>query len=375
MDRSADVAIVGGGVVGLAHAYFALRRGLKVVLFERDQFAVGASVRNFGMIWPIGQEPGTGLDQALRSAGHWKRIAAEAGFWINTNGSLHLAYEKDELDVLIEFLEKYQGSGYQCRLISPYEAASISPAVRREGLKGALWSDTEMTVYSREAIRQIPLWLEEKYGLIIRRGQVVTELSLPTVRTSKESWSVGKAVVCNGADFETLFPEVFEKQEFRKCKLQMMRLVPVKPVNIGPSLCGGLTLRHYAAFSKCASLKKVDERFNQENDKLKKFGIHILVSQNQAGELIVGDSHEYFKTVEPFDREEIDQIILKYFDAFVDLVQGYQVIERWHGVYPKYNHGLHFVSEPSKGVQIVNGLGGAGMTLSWGLAEGIVSAW
>src|SRR5688572_28160179 len=91
-DRSADIAIVGAGIAGLAHAYMALRKGYRVVLFERDQFAVGASVRNFGLVWPIGQEPGVGLDRALRAREHWLDVARQAGFWIHQNGSLHLAY-------------------------------------------------------------------------------------------------------------------------------------------------------------------------------------------------------------------------------------------------------------------------------------------
>ena len=44
MDRSADIAIVGAGMAGLAHAYMALRKGYKVVLFDRDQLALGASI-------------------------------------------------------------------------------------------------------------------------------------------------------------------------------------------------------------------------------------------------------------------------------------------------------------------------------------------
>ena len=52
-DQSVDIAIVGGGIAGLAHAYMALRKGYRVVLFEREEFAVGASVRNFGLIWRI----------------------------------------------------------------------------------------------------------------------------------------------------------------------------------------------------------------------------------------------------------------------------------------------------------------------------------
>jgi FAD dependent oxidoreductase TIGR03364 len=231
-----------------------------------------------------------------------------------------------------------------------------------------------MIVYSREAIRRIPLWLEEQFGLILRFGQVVTEIQLPMIRTSKEIWKTSRVVVCGGADFETLYPEVYEKQALSKCKLQMMKVVPTVPVNMGPSLCAGLTLRHYSAFSKCKSLKKLDQRFDTENPKLKEYGIHILVSQNHQGELIVGDSHQYFNTVEPFDSEEIHEIILQYFESFVD-ISGFKVTERWHGVYPKFSGNLNLLAEPETGVQIVNGLGGAGMTLSFGLAEEIVSKW
>ena len=95
MQLSADVAIVGGGVLGLAHAYAAARRGHRVVVFERNPRAAGASVRNFGMIWPIGQprgemhtmamrtpaqpagwELGPALASGLTFARHWPRYGA-----------------------------------------------------------------------------------------------------------------------------------------------------------------------------------------------------------------------------------------------------------------------------------------------------------
>jgi D-hydroxyproline dehydrogenase subunit beta len=347
MDRSADIAVVGAGIVGLAHAYMALKKGYRVVLFERDQFAVGASVRNFGLLWPIGQEPGVGLERALRSREHWKEVSAQAGFWSNSNGSMHVVYHDDELEVLHEFMELYKDSAFECKLLSPKQVGEKSPVVREHGLKGGLWSKTEGTVYSREAIRRIPLWLQEKYGLILKFGHVVTEVSMPTIKTARETWLVNKVFVCSGADFETLYPQEYDKHPVSKCKLQMMKAIPSKPIDLGPSLCAGLTLRHYAAFTKCPSLKKLDDRYDAESDLYKKHGVHVLLAQNNYGELIIGDSHHYSKTVEPFDLEEVNDVILNY-------------------------RNINLIVEPEKDVTIVTGLGGAGMTLSFGLAEEII---
>ena len=371
MERSADIAIVGAGIVGLAHAYMALRKGYKVVLFERDEYAVGASIRNFGLLWPIGQAPGAGLDRAIRSRRHWDEICKQTGIWLNPSGSLHLAYHDDEMEVLNEFAALYKDAPYDFRLISPSVIQELSPIVKPGGLKGGMFSVTEGTVYSREAIRRLPLWMEEKFGLMLRFGHVVTDISLPKVKTARETWHVKKIFVCSGADFETLYPEVFDAHPVTKCKLQMMKAVPDKPVAIGPALCAGLTLRHYDAFAKCASLSKLSARYNIESDLYEKHGVHVLLAQNNYGELIIGDSHHYSDTIEPFEAEGVNEIILDYLRSFTNF-NGLKITERWHGVYPKVQGNTNLVLEPEPGVTIVNGLGGAGMTLSFGLAEEII---
>jgi len=55
MEHRFDLAVVGAGIVGLAHALAAARRGLRVVVLDREAEAIGASLRNFGFVTVTGQ--------------------------------------------------------------------------------------------------------------------------------------------------------------------------------------------------------------------------------------------------------------------------------------------------------------------------------
>ena len=72
--NKADVAIVGGGILGLAFALEATRRQKKVNVLERDLRARGASVRNFGMIYPLGMRPGKMFERAQRTRNLWLEL-------------------------------------------------------------------------------------------------------------------------------------------------------------------------------------------------------------------------------------------------------------------------------------------------------------
>ena len=96
-----------------------------------------------------------------------------------------------------------------------------------------------------------------------------------------------------------------------------------------------------------------------------------MVSQNGRGELTIGDSHEYDGEVDPFDKAEIEARILDYLRGFLD-VPGLQIASRWHGTYAKHPRDPYLVLRPVPGVMAVTGVGGAGMTLSFGLAAEVV---
>jgi hypothetical protein len=48
--RHADVIVVGAGILGTFHAYFASKKGYRTLLLECNPFPNDASTRNFGMI-------------------------------------------------------------------------------------------------------------------------------------------------------------------------------------------------------------------------------------------------------------------------------------------------------------------------------------
>ena len=105
-----------------------------------------------------------------------------------------------------------------------------------------------------------------------------------------------------------------------------------------------------------------------------KWGIHVMVSQNDRGELTVGDSHEYALTFDPFDRARLNQLILDYLKSFA-LASNWKLVQSWHGIYSKLTNGnTDLLLQPESQVYILNGLGGNGMTLSFGLAEEVVAS-
>ncbi len=370
MQQSAIV--IGAGIVGLAITRSLAERGYKVTVFERNEMAVSASIRNFGMVWPVGQPEGYLYDRALRSKSIWKQLCTEAGLWFNEVGSLHAVYNDLEYTIINEFAEATK-AGRPVAVLTPEQTLQKSEAVNPAGLKGALWSSDEMIVESRVAIAKIPAYLTEKYGVAFHFNTAITQVEHPTVRAGKQSWSADLVYVCSGAEFETLYPEVFATNNFTKCKLQMMRFVAQQNNwRIGPSLCGGLSLTHYKAFEAAASLPLLKKYYADILPDYVKWGIHVMVSQNAEGELTIGDSHEYGLVFDPFDKQFINQLVVDYLKEFA-VFKNWDVLQTWNGIYPKKTDGkTDFVYSPEQGVTIVNGMGGAGMTLSFGFAEEVV---
>jgi FAD dependent oxidoreductase TIGR03364 len=366
--------IIGAGMVGLATARALALRGYKLTVFERNERAVGASIRNFGMIWPIGQATGPLYERAMLSRSIWKEICVEANIWHDEVGSLHLAYHDDELQVINEYVEA-NSHHRDCSLLTAEQTMQKSPAVNPDGLKGALYSGEEMIIESRVAVAQVAKYLADKYDVTFHWNTAISHINHPKVISGNRSWEADEIFVCSGADFETLYPELFLTTQITKCKLQMMRLATQPDKwRIGPSLCGGLSMIHYPGFQVAPSLPALRKRYEEQYTDYLKWGIHVMVSQNGGGELTIGDSHEYGLVHDPFDKVFINEMITAYLRTFANF-KDWKLLQSWHGILPKMTDGkMELILEIEPGVTIINGLGGNGMTLSFGLCEQYISS-
>jgi FAD dependent oxidoreductase TIGR03364 len=323
------------------------------------------------MVWPVGQPNAEIEALALRSRELWQVAAAEAGFWHRACGSLHLAYEAEELAVLREFAHE-TSNRLPRTLLSADEAHAHCPAIRRDGLKGALLSATEHAVDPREVVHRLADSLASA-GVTIRFGVAVTRIrSGQVTMAGGETVRASAVVVCAGPWLFEHMGEAATRDGLDLCHLQMLRLEP-KPgtPSLGIHLCAGLTLDHYKNFRDCPSLPAVRARHAEKWAAQVAHGIHVLVAEHADGTLTVGDSHTYGRAHPVYAAEAVDELILTAMNEFLPR-DRYTIRQRWIGTYPTHPTLPYWQAQVEDGVWALN-LFGTGMTLSFGVTERLKS--
>jgi FAD dependent oxidoreductase TIGR03364 len=359
-----DLAVVGAGIVGLAHAWVAARAGLRVVVLDRDHRPNGASVRNFGFVTVTGQGAGDTWRRARRSRDVWAEVAPLAGIEVLHRGLSVVAHTPEALDVAAEFAAGPMGGG--CEVLGRAEALRRFPYLASRAIEGALASPHELRVESRTAVPRLAAWLAERHGVEFRFGAAAVEVGPGLVRTPLGAVRAGAVAVCPGHDYRTLLPGVFAGRGLRECKLHMLRLSD-PGWRLGAAVMSDLGLLRYRGYADCPSLPRLAARWRAEAPELIADGIHLIAVQGADGSLVVGDSHHYAPTVDDFAPEEVDARILALAARALDLSRS-RVSERWIGVYGSGpDDAVVERVEPGLGVAAVTS--GTGASTAFGLAE------
>jgi len=361
-----DLAVVGAGIVGLAHALAAARRGLRVVVIDRDARANGASIRNFGFVTVTGQRAGPCWRRARRSREVWADLAPQAGIAVLQSGSIVAARCDESVPVIDAFLATDMGEG--CLGLDARDALARFPSLSREGLVAALWSPHELRIESREAIPRLAAWLEERWGVAFVRATLVHEVDLPRIVTSRGKIEASACVVCPGDDFHTLFPERIAVYGLARCLLQMLRVRPPSGFRLDAPVMTDLTLARYDGFAMLPQAGPLKARLREERPAWLENGVHLIAVASADGTLVVGDSHVYDQTPVPFASSAIDDLILN--ELRLALAAGsFDVVERWTGTYASGGERLMLMDRPAPGVRLVMVTSGTGASTSFAIAE------
>ena len=360
MERDFDCLVVGAGIIGLAHALAAARQGLRVAVLERDARAVGASVRNFGFITVTGQPAGITWRRAQRTRDVWAELAPLAGIEVLQRGLLMCARRPEALRCLDEFVAGPMGQS--CRVL---RGNALRHPLRPEIL-GALESPHELRVESRTAIPLLTRWLTEAHEITLLQRFAVHAVRTGEVDTSAGRFRAPHIVVCPGPDLVTLFPEITTRRQITLCKLHMLRVAAPGWMLPAPVM-SDLGLVRYLGYAGCASLPELRARLEDEQAAWLADGIHLIAVQGADGSLVVGDSHHYAASPDPFQPRDVDDRMLAELSAVLDIPNP-DVIERWVGVYPS-GPDVAFHETPMPGIRLVMVTSGTGASTGFAIAE------
>ncbi len=361
--------MAGGGILGTWHALELRRAGYAVQHLDADPAPVGASVRNFGLLWVSGRRSGAELDAARRSRRRWEEIGdLVAGIGFRANGSLTVATTDDERRVMQSFAALPDADERKIRFLEPAQLVARNPALRGE-VAGGLHCADDALVEPRRALGALRTHLADRGHYEFHGGcRVVAVEEGALVDAAGARWEGDVVIVAPGAAFGPLPGARRVAPLVRRVRLQMLETAPFART-LTTSVADADTLRYYPAY------EVVDRApLGPQGPVAAAHHLQLLMVQRPDGGLTIGDTHAY---EEPFAFALDEEPFLELLSRAARLLGTAPppVRQRWEGVYAQSTDGAVCAREElTTGVWMVTGPGGRGMTCAPAIAADTLTA-
>lgn len=145
MKSTADVVVIGAGIVGVTTALSLTNAGFKVVVIDRGNVANGTTGSGEGNILVSDKEPGSELELAKRSRDGWFELARDVGdgdesggFELEAKGGVVVSRSEDGVRRLLKLAQQQGDVGIDTRAVSATELVELEPNISRE-IPGGVW--------------------------------------------------------------------------------------------------------------------------------------------------------------------------------------------------------------------------------------------
>jgi sarcosine oxidase subunit beta len=197
VNNTADVIIIGGGIIGTATGYYLTKKGLKVYLFEKDYLTAGSTGRCIG---GIRQQFSTELSikVAMESMKKFKNLHEELAQDVefHQGGYLFLAHSEDKKKTYLKLIELQQKMGLDVEYVNVSEIEKLVPGINVQDLIGGAYCPSDG--------QADPFLVIDGYAKgIKKKGNVYTYKEITKLNTEN-----GKIISVTTKDNETFYAPI-----------------------------------------------------------------------------------------------------------------------------------------------------------------------
>ncbi|MDQ0471825.1 NAD(P)/FAD-dependent oxidoreductase [Labrys wisconsinensis] len=380
MTRStADVIVIGGGIVGMSAAYFLQRAGLAVTVVEREHLAFGASGRNAGFIWLSLRTPGPQLDLARAGLALYPGIVDDIGdsFEFRQHGGMIYAFNDGQMQVLKELAAARQADGVRMRAVDGQEARALCP-ILPDSVVGATFCEEDAQLHTPKFVEALGAAFASRGGTI-RPGTAVTAVRREGGRVIGVDTSAGPidaetVVVATGAWTAPFLADLDIALPVRPMRLQAMSTVPIAE-RFRPVLYGPLALKQYTLIRDLPSYR--DDLFRSPSEaSLTNVELLECFCQRQDSTVLMGCAMDYPGYVDTSTLEGVG-ITGKVFAEHIPKLRDVALDRAWACMLPSTPDSLPYIGRPAglDGLVIAAGhvFGNAAGPITGRLVEGLVT--
>ncbi len=302
MPDHVDVVIVGGGLLGMAHATAALNHGLSVTLVAPDEPAQDRSSDSLVMV--TGQRRGREWTQALRSTGFWRQLAPMIGLEIASTGMTMIARRMPALGLIEGFMRTEMGAA--CQNLSAADIRKRIPGVEGQVTAG-FFSPHEFSIDIDKVTELWMQWLRLQPNIRVDNTPLVN-IDDAQVETKGGIIHADTQIICPGP--ATLFNWPERQRRLGLTRVYLRRMI-VSDLRIAPLPCAVLTdlsLIQLAGFRDIPTANLLAERLGREQPEQISNGLHLLITPHHDNQILISACLRTDPDV--IGVQKIDQLIL-----------------------------------------------------------------